>query len=309
MWGLQALLSQPGPEVRERWQRPSTKEYGSIFQGFAGAGGKDACFWVPKREAPRGEKATYPRAAAGYRPEKAGSPWRARITAGGGKLGYDGEAMASSAGCAVAKCHWNSALPSPGHKYSAMDAGNMYLESKLPKPRYARLKMAQIPEAIQAQHGLRKLADAAGYVHARIGKAWHGLKEAGRIAGDGIRDHLAAFGYHESKYTPGFFAHEARDISFTLAADDLGAKWKRLKDFEHLRDCLSLKHSMKAGMEAKQHAGIGLGWGYASRALGCSMGERAGAALEELEHALPKQKHHAPSKAARPGLWLQRAAC
>ena len=32
----------------------------------------------------------------------------------------------------------------------------------------------------------------------------------------------------------------------------LGAKWKRLKDFEHLRDCLSHKRSMEAGMEAKQ---------------------------------------------------------
>ena len=73
--GLQALLSHPSPEVRERWQKPSAKELGSISQGFGEAEGKDACFFIHKNEVPRDEKATYPRAAAGYRPEKAGSPW------------------------------------------------------------------------------------------------------------------------------------------------------------------------------------------------------------------------------------------
>ena len=66
----------------------------------------------------------------------------------------------------------------------------------------------------------------------------------------------------------GYFYHEARGISFTLAADGLGAKCKHLKNFEHLRGCLSLRCSMKAGMDAKQHAGIGLEWGCANRTLG-----------------------------------------
>ena len=87
--GLQALLSHPGPEAKERWQKPSTKEYGSIFQGFGEAEGKNVCWLIPKREIPSGEQVTYPRAVAGYRPEKAGNPWRARITAGGGKLDYE----------------------------------------------------------------------------------------------------------------------------------------------------------------------------------------------------------------------------
>ena len=83
-------------------------------------------------------------------------------------------------------------------------------------------------------------------------------------------------------------------------AGGLGAKHKNLEGFEHLRGCLSLRHGMKAGMDAKQHAGAGLEWGYVSRALGCSMNEYTDAALKEFEHALPKQMLHAPSKPERP---------
>ena len=114
-----------------------------------------------------------------------------------------------------------------------MDAGNMCLESKLPKSRHVRFKLSQIPEAIQVQHGLLNLVDDKGCVHARIDKAWCGLKEAGRIAGDDIRDHLAAFGHNESKFSPGLFTHDTRPISFTSVVDDLGVKWKNLEDFEH----------------------------------------------------------------------------
>ena len=71
---------------------------------------------------------------------------------------------------------------------------------------------------------------SGSYVYARIDKAWYGLKEAGRIAGDDIRGHLATFGYHESKFIPGFFTHDTRPINFTLVVDDFGVKYKYLVD-------------------------------------------------------------------------------
>ena len=58
--------------------------------------------------------------------------------------------MANSAGCTAIKCHWGSVLPPPGHKHATMGAGNMHLESELPKPRHVRPKLPQIPKAIQA---------------------------------------------------------------------------------------------------------------------------------------------------------------
>lgn len=173
----------------------------------------------------------HPRTVVDHRPEKIDNPWRARITAGGDKLDYDGETMVNSANHTVIKCHWNSVLSSPGHKYATMDAGNMYLESNLPKSRYARFKLKQIPLAIQIKYNLAQFVGQSGYVHARTNKAWYGLKEAGRIAGGDIREHLGAFGYHESKFTKGFFTHETRPINFTLVVGDFGAKYEHLKDF------------------------------------------------------------------------------
>ena len=66
-----------------------------------------------------------------------------------------------------------------------MDAGNMYLESKLPEPQYVRFKLDEIPKAIQTQYNVHDLVHN-NYVYARINMAWYGLKESGKIANDDI---------------------------------------------------------------------------------------------------------------------------
>ena len=63
--------------------------------------------------------------------------------------------------------------------------------------------------------------------------------------------------------------------------DDLGVKYKDLKDFEHLRDCLNLKDNMKVDMDTKQYVGIDLEWDYVNRTLNCSMDEYISTALND----------------------------
>ena len=178
---------------------------------------------------PPGEKVACPRTVVDHGQEKIDDPWRTRITAGGDKLDHNGETVVNSADCVCIKCHWNSVLSSPGHRCSTMDAGNMHLESKLPKSGCVGFKPSQMPVAIQVQCNLQDLVNEKGCVHAGIDKAWNGLKEAGCIAGNDIRDHLAAFGCTESKFSPGFFAHDTRPINFTPVVDDSGVKWKNMK--------------------------------------------------------------------------------
>ena len=98
---------------------------------------------------------------------------------------------------------------------------------------------------------LNDIMDAAGYVHARINKAMYGLKESGHIANEDIVDHLAAHGYHESKFTIGLFKHNVRDISFTLVVDDLGIKWTKKEGLDHLIQSHEKKYEMKVDMDAK----------------------------------------------------------
>ena len=122
------------------------------------------------------------------------------------------------------KIHQNSVLSTPGARYTVADAGNMYLASTLKDAQYVRFKLKQIPISIQNQYHLQPLVDPQGYVYAKIKKALYGLKESGRIANEDMIDHLASFGYHESKFTKELFKHDSRDISFTLVVDDFGIK-------------------------------------------------------------------------------------
>ena len=176
----------------------------------------------------------------------------------------------------------------------------MHLETKLPNPRCVRFKLKQIPTAIQEQCQLDEHVDQRGFVHARMDMAWCGLKESGRLAGDDMRAHLAAHGHHKSKFTPGFFTHATRPILFALVVDDFGVKCKNSEDFQHLRDCPSLRCNMKADMGAEQCAGIDLVWDCKERSLCCSVDECVTTMLEEFKHVLPKQHHHGPLKAIAP---------
>ena len=99
--------------------------------------------------------------------------------------------------------------------------------------------------SIQNQYHLQTLVDSQGYVYAKIKKALYGLEESGRIAHEDMVDHLASFGYHESKLTKGLFMHETKDISFTLVVDDFGIKWTKEEDLNQLIAALEQKYEMK----------------------------------------------------------------
>ena len=53
-------------------------------------------------------------------------------------------------------------------------------------------------------------------------------------------------------------------------------------------------------MGSKQYVGIDLLWDYEKRTLKCSMDEYIETALQELQHATPRQHFKGPSKAIQP---------
>merc|ERR1712197_338488 len=120
----------------------------------------------------------------------------------------------------------------------------MYLASSCYDSGSVGFKLKQIPRSIQDQYQLHSIVDHHGYVYAKIKKALYGLKESGRIAHEDMIDHLASFGYHESKFTKGPFKHDNRDISFTLVVD-FGLKWTKEADLNRLISALKQKYEMK----------------------------------------------------------------
>ena len=67
-----------------------------------------------------------------------------------------------------------------------------------------------------------------------IRKGMYGLKQAGRIANDLLKQHLKTYGYLPCRYTPGLFIYTSRKISFALCVDDFGVKYMDKADAEHL---------------------------------------------------------------------------
>ena len=58
----------------------------------------------------------------------------------------------------------------------------------------------------------------------RIDKGMHGLKEAGTLAYDELRQHLEQCRCHPTRHTPGLWKHVTNKILFTLMVDDFGIK-------------------------------------------------------------------------------------
>ena len=122
----------------------------------------DVCEFIRKSEVPTDKKVTHPRTVVAYWPEKIANPCRTRITAGGDQLAHDGETSADSAAMSTIKIHQNSALSTPGARYTVADAGNMHLASKSKEAQYVRFKLKQIPVSIQEQCQLLALVDPQG---------------------------------------------------------------------------------------------------------------------------------------------------
>ena len=68
---------------------------------------------------------------------------------------------------------------------------------------YMRIAFSSIPPEIVAQYGLARLQHN-GWVYMEIRNGMPGLKQAGRIANDGLIKHLAQFGYAPVQHTPSF---------------------------------------------------------------------------------------------------------
>ena len=101
------------------------------------------------------------------------------------------------------------------------------------------IKMSDIPQYIIDQYRLIEKA-VNGKVLVEIRKGMYGMKQAGRIAKDRLKQHLKASGYVPCRYTPGLFTHTSRKISFTVCVDNFGVKYTDKAYTQHLLTCLEI---------------------------------------------------------------------
>ena len=73
-----------------------------------------------------------------------------------------------------------------------------------------------------------------GYVYVEVRKGMYGLPHSGIITQNILEQQLHTYGYHQSKYTPGFWTHTFLQISFSLVVDDFGVNYVGKGNFDNL---------------------------------------------------------------------------
>ena len=141
-----------------------------------------------------------------------------------------------------------------------------------------------------------------------IRKGMYGLKQAGRITNDRLKQHLKTHGYVPCRYTPGLFTHTSRKISFALCVDDFGVKHTDKVDAQHLLTCIEKLYMCTTHWEGKLYLGMTLNWNYTKRWMEKSMPGYIGKLWTRFYGAKVAPKRvKAPHVWTTPPIWLEPA--
>ena len=160
------------------------------------------------------------------------------------------------------------------------------------EPEYMLTPYKIFPPDIIAQYNLDTKVEN-GHVLAKIVKGMYGLPQAGRLAHDQLKDHLAKADYYATPITPGLFRHKTRPITVVLVVDNYGIKFESLSDLKHLVDHLKTKYKIVV-CDGKKFCEINLDWNYAKRTTTLSIPKYIPQALIRQQHPLPSKPQYSP---------------
>jgi hypothetical protein len=101
------------------------------------------------------------------------------------------------------------------------------------------MNLDDFQDDIIEEYNLRKIATKDGCVIAECKKCVYGLPQAGILANKYLEKRLNEYGYFQSDFTNGLWAHKSRPIQFALCVDDFGVKYVKDEDVEHLKAALT----------------------------------------------------------------------
>lgn len=282
-----------GPD-KAVWQTSFANEIGRLAQGVGTrmTSGTDTIFFIPRDKVPPSRKATYGRIVVSIRPQKT-ETHRTRLTVGGNLIDYPDDVSTPTADLTTAKILFNSVVSTPGAKFMTVDIKDFYLNTPMPRYEYMQLPLKTIPPEIIIQYKLDEIA-SNGTVYVEIRKGMYGLPQAGIIANQKLTRHLAKYGYHPTKHTPGLWQHDVRPVTFSLVVDDFGIKYVGKEHAEHLINALRADYRITVDWEGQLYCALALNWDYNERSVTLSMPGYIAAALHKFQHPTPPKPQHAP---------------
>ena len=120
---------------------------------------------------------------------------------------------------------------------------------------YMKISLVILPEEIIAQYNLLQLA-SNGWLYLEICKGMPGLKQAGHIANDRLKLHLAKFDYSLVNQTPFLWKHATKDICFSLMVDNFGVKHVGKDTVDHLIQALKKLYTISINWTGSLYCGL-----------------------------------------------------
>ena len=232
------------------------------------------------------------------RPLKA-EKFRVRVTVGGDKLEFVGDASSVAASLSTVKLLLNSVVSTEDAEFLTADIKDFFYGSILPDPEYMKLPLKLIPQEIITQYNLMDI-QVDDWVYIKIVKGMPGLKQAARLANDRLIAHLQPYGYAPVPHTPSLWKHSSNGIVFALVVDDFGIKTTSPAATAHLLQALRDKYIITTDPSGSKYLGFTLEWDYVLRKVWLSMPEYVRHALHRLQHKKPNRPQHAPHPYAKP---------
>ena len=91
-----------------------------------------------------------------------------RLTIGGNRINYPGKVGTPTAEMLLVKCMLNSVVSTNGAKFMSIGISNFYLNMPLPRYKYMKLKLTNIPQEVIDEYNLTQKATNDGYVYVEI---------------------------------------------------------------------------------------------------------------------------------------------
>jgi hypothetical protein len=251
------------PDLRPLFEIGLSTELSGICQEIRDVAGTNTAFFVDLTSIQKNRKSTYGKLVCDFKPNKT-EKHRVRLTVGGDRLDYSGDAATSTADITTFKILINIILSTEDAEMMMMDIKNYYLGTPLPTYEYMRLPISILPLDIIEKYKLTLLA-VNGWVYLEICKGMYSLKQADLLANQLVQKRLKPFCYHPARHTPGLCLHNTKPTAFSLVVDDFEVKNVTETDAHHLRNAMLRHYEITTDCGGKVYSGITLDWDYNKR--------------------------------------------
>ena len=127
------------------------------------------------------------------------------------------------------------------------------------------MKLSNFPEDIIKLYKLQEKVTSDGYIYVEVRHGMYGLPQSRLLAQQLLEKSLGAHGYSQSRFTPGFWSHESRPISFSLVVDDFSIKYVGKEHADHLILVLKEHYELSEDWGGTKYCRATFDWDYKNK--------------------------------------------